>query len=74
MKENAGFILTFTAMMAAIALLHGCTRLGLEDTSIDDWTIRMSATADACIMELHQRQDVINSDDSITLDAPKGKQ
>ena len=46
MKENAGFVITFTLMMVTIMVLHGCTRLDKMDSQARSWDVELVSYPD----------------------------
>ena len=59
MKQNMGFILTFTAMMVTIALLHGCTAKGLAENATGKLTC-----VGYCELDINNSQHSISTTDS----------
>ena len=72
MKDNIGFVLTFTAMLVTIIVLHGCTQLGKGDTDQRNVDVTMRATADECFMEVKGKSDKAVTDDTIEFKHPAG--
>lgn len=72
MKENIGFVLTFTAMMVTILVLHGCTRYDTKDRNSDRWNITVLSTDTECSVSIAQDVELIIEDDSFELSEPKG--
>ena len=71
MKENMGFIITFSCMVVSILYLSGCTRLNTAGSQAFSWKVTIQSNKDGdCSAEvLADRRDDV-SDDSITI---KGK-
>ena len=59
MKQNMGFILTFTVMMVTIALLHGCTAKGLAENATGKLTC-----VGYCELDINNSQHSISTTDS----------
>ena len=57
--SNAGFIVTFTAMMITIALLHGCTAKGLAENATGKLTC-----VGYCELDINNSQHSISTTDS----------
>ena len=73
MKENASFIIIFTAMMLTIAMLHGCTQLNKKDSSGRKWAIQVISTPDGvCEATVNVAMDDELTDDSVSLEHPNG--
>lgn len=65
-----GFVLTFTAMLCAIALLHGCTQLGKGDRDTRVWDVVMRSTDDECFVEVKGNFSKEMTDDTKTVQRP----
>ena len=72
MKDNIGFVLTFTAMMVTIMVLHGCTRYDTKDRNSDSWHIKVLSTDTECRVSIAQDVELIIEDDSFELSEPTG--
>ena len=59
MKENASFIIIFTAMMLTIALLHGCAAKGLAENATGKLTC-----VGYCELDINNSQHSISTKDS----------
>ena len=59
MKQNMGFILTFTAMMVTIALLHGCAAKGLAENATGKLTC-----VGYCELDINNSHHSISTTDS----------
>ena len=72
MKDNIGFILTFTAMMVAIMVLHGCSRLDKKDSAIESWEVKLQASEGECTVSVYANTEGTQTDNTMTLDNIKG--
>jgi len=73
-KENITFVVIFSAMMITILLLHGCTQLDKRAASGRTWEARLISAPDGtCEMRVDVYHDDELTDDSISLENPKGK-
>ena len=72
MKENIGFIVIFSAMMATILILHGCSQMGIREAQSREWRATLVSDKDGeCAMTLDIVHGDQASDDSLTIDHRK---
>lgn len=72
MRDNIGFILTFTAMLCAIAYLSGCTQFDKRDAQVRNWDIEMISTEEECRMTVNAHGEDTQEDDSVEIKHPAG--
>ena len=72
MKDNIGFVLTFTAMLVTIMVLHGCSRLDKRDSAMESWEVRLQASEGECTVSVYANAEGTNTDNTMTLENIKG--